>query len=101
MRRSSSAVGSGVVATVRRDLDLPADRVPDLLERGARMERVEPHLAGLVEVVDPEVGHDDRRAAPQPAVLAPDALGLLGAAEVAGRRPEVDRLDEGARDSGA
>ena len=61
------------------------------------MERVEAHLAGLVEVVDAEVGDDDRRATPEPAALAPDPLGLLGTAEVAGARPEVDRLDEAAR----
>ena len=94
MRRSSSAVGAGVVASVSAILGVPADRRADLLEGRARVERVEAHLAGLVEVVDAEVGDDDRRPAPEPALLAPDPLGLLGAAEVAGRGPEVDPLDE-------
>ena len=62
----------------------------------ALVQRVEAHLAGLVEVVDAEVGDDDRRAAALPAALAPDAFGLLGAAQVAGARPEVDGLDEAA-----
>ena len=66
------------------------------LDRRARVERVEAHLAGLVEVVDAEVGDDDRRAAALPAALAPDPLGLLGAAEVARAGPEVDGLDEAA-----
>ncbi len=60
------------------------------------MERIEAHLAGLVEVVDAEVGDDDRGPAAQPAALAPDAFRLLGAAEVAGAGPEVDALDEAA-----
>ena len=58
------------------------------------MERVEPHLAVVVEVVDAEVGDDDAGSPAEPALLAPDPLALLGAAEVAGRRPEVDPLDE-------
>ena len=58
---------------------------------------VEAHLAGLVEVPDAEVGDDHRRPAAVPAAGAPDPLGLLGAAEVAGRGPEVDLLDERAR----
>ena len=94
MSRSSSPVGAGVVVSVGGDLRLPADRRPDLVERRARVEEVEAHLAGLVEVPDPEVRDDDRRAAAQPALLAPDPLGLLGPAEVAGRGPEVDPLDE-------
>ena len=81
---------------VRGDRHIPADRVADALDRRARVERVESHLAGVVEVVDAEVGDDDARPAPQPAALAPDPLGLLGAAEVAGRRPEIDRLHEAA-----
>src|SRR4029077_2547320 len=56
-----------------------------------------PHLARVVEVVDAEVGDDDGRSAAEPAALAPDPLGLLGAAEVAGARPEIDPLDEAAR----
>src|SRR5690349_22223013 len=60
------------------------------------MERVEPHLAGVVEVVDPEIGHDDAWPATQPATLTTDPFGLLRAAKIAGRGPEVDRLDEAA-----
>jgi hypothetical protein len=61
------------------------------------MERVQAHLAGLVEVVDAEVGDDDAGAAPEPALLTPDPLALLRAAEIAGARPEVDPLDKAAR----
>src|SRR5689334_1141746 len=67
---------------IARDLDLPADRLANALDGRARVERLEAHLAGLVEPIDAEVGHDDRRSAAQPAALAPDALGLLGAAKV-------------------
>ena len=63
-RRSSSAVGGGVAASVLGDLDVPADGLADGLDRGAGMDRREPHLAGLVERVRPEVGDDERRAAP-------------------------------------
>jgi hypothetical protein len=48
------------------------------------MDRVEAHLAGVVEVVDAEVRHHDRRSAPEPALLAADAGGRFRAAEVAG-----------------
>ena len=46
---------------------LPGDRRPDLVERHARVERVDAHLAGLVEVPDGEVGHDHRRPTADPA----------------------------------
>ena len=85
-----------MVGQVRRDVDLPADGLAHRLDRCALVQRVEAHLAGLIEVVDAEVGDDDRRAAALPAALAPDAFGLLGAAQVAGARPEVDLLDEAA-----
>ncbi len=94
MRRSSSSVGAEVVAIDVGDPERPADRLLGPVERRARVERVEAHLAVLVEVVDAEVRDDDRRAAPEPALLAPDPLALLGAAEVARARPEVDLLDE-------
>src|SRR5512140_3567410 len=61
------------------------------------MEEVEAHLAGLVEVPDPEVRDHDGWTAAQPALLAPDSFRFLGAAEVPGRGPEVDPLDERAR----
>src|SRR6185369_1960334 len=79
----------------RVHLRLPANAGADLLERGAGMERVEAHLARLVEVPDPEIGHNDRRPAAQPPLLAPDP-GAVGAAEIAGTRPEVDPIDEAA-----
>src|SRR6185369_901264 len=82
---------------VRGHLDGPADRRPDLVEGRPGVERVEPHLARLVEVVDPEIRDDDARAAAQPALLAPDPLALLRPTEIAGTRPEVDRLDEAPR----
>src|SRR4029079_6084952 len=81
---------------IRGDGEVPADRLTGLVDGRARMERVEPHLAVLAEVVDAKVGDDDAGAAPQPALLPPDPLALLGAAEVAGARPEVDPLDEAA-----
>ena len=49
------------------DLRLPGDRRADLVERRARVERVEAHLARLVEVPDPEVRDDHRRPAALPA----------------------------------
>ena len=49
-------------AQVGGDLDVPADRLADGVERRARMERLEPHLAGVVEAVDAEVGDDDATA---------------------------------------
>src|SRR5258706_5455747 len=52
------------------------------------------HLAVVSEMPNGEVRHDHARAAPEPTLLTPDPLGLLGPAEVAGRRPEVDALDE-------
>ena len=61
------------------------------------MEGLEPHLAGLVEAIHAEVRDDDRRPTAQPAALAADPLGLLRAAHVARRGPEVDPLDEAAR----
>ncbi len=64
------------------------------------MERVEAHLAGLVEVVDAEVSDDDARPAAEPALLATDPLGVVRPAEVAGTRPEVDPLDEASVSSG-
>ena len=94
MSRSSSAVGSGVGARSPAILRLPADRVADGLERRPRMEEVEAHLSALVEVVDAQVGDDDRRPAPQPALLAADPGRVLRSAEVARARPEVDALDE-------
>ena len=91
MSRSSSAVGAGVSTKTLGDLRLPAGRGADLVEGRTRVERVEAHLAVLAEMPDAEIGHHDRRAAPEPALLAPDPLGLLRAAEVAGGGPEVDR----------
>src|SRR4029453_298681 len=81
---------------IRRHVEVPADRLARLSDGGARVERVEAHLAVLVEGIDPEVRHDDAGAPPEPALLAPDPLALLGSSEVAGARPEVDRLDEAA-----
>ena len=80
MRRSSAAVGAGVVSRSDGDLRLPARRRPHVVERRAGMDRVEAHLAGLVEVPDPEVRDDDRRPSPEPALLAPDPLRVRGAA---------------------
>ena len=84
----------GVRRDIGRDPWLPADRVADLLQRSPRVERVEAHLAGVVEVVDAEVGDDDGRAAAQPALLAADPRRVLRPAEVARGGPEVDPLDE-------
>src|SRR4029079_11311110 len=70
------------------------DRGPHGLDGRARVERVQAHLPRVVEVVDAKVRDDDRRTAPQPATLPADALGLLGAAEIAGARPKVDLVDE-------
>src|SRR4029079_12801442 len=79
------------------DLRLPARRRPDVFERGARMQAVDAHLAGLVEVPDREIRDDHGWAAPDPALLAPDPLRYLRPTEVARRRSEVDVLDERAR----
>src|SRR5690606_16469308 len=56
-----------------RDPYLPAHRVADLLERRARVDRSEPHLAVRIEAVDAQVGDHHGGAAAQPALLAPDA----------------------------
>ena len=58
---------AGVSASVVADLRLPGDRRADLVERRARVEGVEAHLAGLVEVPDAEVRDDHRRPAADPA----------------------------------
>ena len=79
---------------VRRDPRLPADRLADGLQGGAGVERVETHLAVVVEVVDAQVGDHDAGTATEPALLAPDPGGVLGPAQVARAGPEVDRLDE-------
>src|SRR6185503_1076458 len=75
------------------DLRLPAAGGPDFVERDAGMQRIDTHLTGLVEVPDREVCHHHRRPASDPALLASDPLRNGGAAEVAGRGPEVDLLD--------
>src|SRR5207247_3380092 len=77
--------------------DVPAARRANLLDGCAGVDRIEPHLAGLVEVVDAEIGDDDARATSEPSLLAPDSLALVRPAEVAGAGAEVDRVDEAAR----
>ena len=42
----------------------------DILERGAGVQRIEAHLAVVIEVVDGQVGDHHRWAAPGPALLA-------------------------------
>src|SRR4029450_5829506 len=64
-------------------LRLPGHRQMDLLEGGAGVEGVEAHLALVVEVIDAEVGHDDRRAAPEPALPRAALRRRLRPAEVA------------------
>ncbi len=62
-------VGGGVLARASATLTSQPMVARTSSRRGARVERVQAHLAGLVEVVDAEVGDDDRRAATQPAAL--------------------------------
>src|SRR3972149_3986829 len=66
------------------DLRPPGHGGLDLLQRGARMEEVEAHLARVVEVVDAQIGHDHGGPIAQPALLTPDAGRVIRAAQVAG-----------------
>jgi hypothetical protein len=83
------------------DLRLPAYGVADLIHRGTGMDRVEAHLARVVEVVDAQVRDDDRRPATQPTLLATNSSRVLGAAEIAGRGPEVDLARRTSASTGA
>ena len=62
MRRSSSAVGAGVSARSAAIATSQPIVSRTRLDRRARVERVEAHLAGVVEVVDAEVRDDDATA---------------------------------------
>ena len=94
MSRSSSSLGSRRGGQVGRHAHRPAHGLVDVLERGARVQAVEAHLAVLVEVVDTQVRDDDRRAAPRPALGLAHAGRVGAAAQVAGRGAEVDALHE-------
>ena len=87
MSRSSSSVGGSVSRTSRGDLEVPAGVLTNLIEGHAGVQALQRHLAGLVESVDAEAGHHDRRPLPLP-LLRPIA------AEVPGAGHEVDRVDE-------
>ena len=98
MRRSSASVGAGVVARVDGDLRLPAGR--RLARRRAdapgwsESRRISP-VSSKCQIPRSVTTTDG--PAPEPALLAPDPLRIRRAAEVPGRGPEVDPLDERAR----
>src|SRR5204863_2383139 len=85
-------------AEVGGDLQLPADRLADLLDRRAGMERIEPHLAIVIEVIDAEVVLDDRWAPPEQTLLAFISGVRLGPDVVSAASPEVGPTDEVAED---
>ena len=97
MRRSSSVVGAGVTARSSATLGrqaMAAWTCSSVAPGWSESRRISPVV---VEVVDAQVGDHHRGPSPQPALLRPDLGGRVGPAEVAGRGPEVDPLDEAAR----
>ena len=80
IRRSSAAVGAGVDGERRGDLRLPADRRPDLLEGGARVEEVEAHLAR------PRRSARSRGRSPPRTARAPASPARAGSARPSRRR---------------
>ena len=76
-RRRASRRGPAATATSQPIVSRTSSTVAPGWSESSRISPV------VVEVVDAEVGDDDARAAAEPAALAPDPLGLLGAAEVA------------------
>ena len=96
MRPSSAAVGGGVAARsglIAISQPIVSRTIASVAPGWSESSRIWP---AVIEVIDPEVGHHDRWTPAQPAAFAPDSLGVGGSTEGAGRRPEVDGLDEAA-----